>query len=74
MPIPKGTSKKKRAEMIYHTKRPDLDNLVKFVKDCMNGIVWHDDSLVAELHAGKLYDENPRTAITVMWNALKAKA
>ena len=30
----------------YHTKRPDLDNLVKFVKDSLNGIFWKDDSQV----------------------------
>ncbi len=50
---------------IKHTKRPDLDNCVKFVKDCLNGIVWWDDSQVYEVHAKKIYDENPRTYIII---------
>ena len=67
MPIPKSTSKKKRENLNYHTKKPDLDNLVKFVKDCANGIIWHDDSQVAILTAGKYYSKNPRTEIMVRW-------
>lgn len=31
--------------------RADLDNLVKTVKDALNGIAWVDDSQVEELHA-----------------------
>lgn len=31
--------------------RADLDNLVKLVKDALNGIAWVDDSQVEELHA-----------------------
>lgn len=69
MPIPKSTSKKKRAEMLYHLKKPDLDNLVKFVKDCLNGVLWRDDSQVSELFAGKIYSDNPRTEIWVEWRA-----
>ena len=65
MPIPASTSKKRRETMLYHTKKPDIDNLCKFVKDCLNGELWHDDSQVSELIAAKLYDENPRTEILV---------
>ncbi|KKK49189.1 hypothetical protein LCGC14_3137560, partial [marine sediment metagenome] len=31
---------------VLHTKRPDVDNLVKLVKDALNGIYWKDDSQV----------------------------
>ncbi|MFA7581869.1 MAG: RusA family crossover junction endodeoxyribonuclease [Candidatus Paceibacterota bacterium] len=68
MPVPKGTSKKKRESLLYHTKKPDLDNLVKFVKDCLNGVLWHDDGQVSELHAGKLYRDEPQTVLTVRWD------
>ena len=54
---PKSMSKKKRAYAI-HTSKPDLDNLVKFVKDCLNGLAWHDDSQVVTLAAKKLYDSD----------------
>ena len=36
-----------------HTKRPDLDNIVKAVKDAATGILWLDDSQVCELTARK---------------------
>ena len=69
MPIPKSTSKKKRMEMIegkiHHTKRPDCDNLVKFVKDCCNEIVWHDDSQVVHIQAVKQYGRHPSTEFYV---------
>jgi Holliday junction resolvase RusA-like endonuclease len=29
-----------------HTTKPDLDNLVKGLKDAMTGIAWHDDTQV----------------------------
>lgn len=57
--FPRSMSKKKRAEAI-HTSKPDLDNLCKFVKDCLNGIAWHDDSQVVSLQAKKLYDYDGR--------------
>jgi Holliday junction resolvase RusA-like endonuclease len=69
MPIPKSTSKKKadlmREGVIFHTKKPDLDNLIKFVKDCLNGIAWHDDSQVYKIWAEKRYGDNPETNISI---------
>ena len=70
MPIPK-TSRKKALDMamgnIRHTKKPDTDNLLKFVKDCANGIIWKDDSQVYSVYATKFYAENPQTSIIVRW-------
>jgi len=71
MPIPESTSKKKKQAMALmvtkHTKKPDVDNCVKFVKDCANGILWRDDSQVFSLHAVKFYSENPGTSIVLRW-------
>jgi Holliday junction resolvase RusA-like endonuclease len=65
MPIPAGTSKKKRAAMlagqIPHIKKPDIDNLAKFVADCLNRLAWRDDCQVVALNAIKAYAENPAT-------------
>jgi Holliday junction resolvase RusA-like endonuclease len=66
MPIPKATTKKMRATMYYHTKKPDIDNLAKFYMDCMNGIVWNDDAQVVCLTATKYYSEYPNVAIEAM--------
>lgn len=69
MPIPKGTSKKKTKLMesgeIFHVKKPDCDNLVKFLKDCCNGVVWRDDSQVYWIDAKKEYSREPRTEIMI---------
>lgn len=39
----------------YHITKPDLDNLVKAVKDALNGIAYADDSQITELKATKRY-------------------
>ena len=67
MPVPKGTSQKKIDGGLLHTKRPDLDNMIKFVKDCANGILWHDDSQVVSLEAYKYYGDKPATKIQIYW-------
>ena len=70
MPIPKSTSGVKTRAMlagdIQHTKRPDLDNLCKMVKDCLNGLAWNDDSQVVKMIAAKGYSQTPRTVVEVL--------
>lgn len=70
MPIPASISQKKKDALndSPHVKKPDLDNLVKFVKDCANGVLWDDDSQVCDLVAAKRYGQSPRTIIEVTWN------
>jgi len=69
MPIPKSWPKIRREKAvhftIWHIKTPDLDNLVKFVKDCLNGLAWYDDKQVAILNAFKRYGPEPGTSITI---------
>lgn len=66
MPIPSSMSRKKVEAVNYrHVKKPDTDNLLKFVKDCGNGVLWADDSQVCEVSARKQYDPEPRTSIEV---------
>ncbi len=69
MAVPKSTSKKKRKEMeanhITHTKKPDLDNLVKFVFDSCTGILFDDDRQIVELTASKRYSDCPSTVIEI---------
>lgn len=71
MPIPESTSRKKRLDMaegrLRHIKKPDVDNLLKFVKDCANGVLWRDDSQVFAVWATKSYSENPETRIVMTW-------
>lgn len=70
MPIPKATSKSKRGLMIEglisHTKKPDLDNLIKFALDCLSQYgTFIDDAQVVEIAATKQYSAEPRTEIVI---------
>lgn len=71
MPIPKSTSKKKRELMLSnclkHTKKSDIDNLYKFFSDAMNGLLYKDDSQIWRVEMEKVYSEDPRTEITLIW-------
>jgi Holliday junction resolvase RusA-like endonuclease len=69
MPIPK-TSKKKHDLMVSgeigHNGKPDLDNLIKFIKDCSRGIIYDDDSQVSHVTSSKVYSDTPKTVIEVV--------
>lgn len=66
---PASSSKKKQNQMyngdIPHTKKPDIDNLIKLTLDAMNGIVFKDDSLVVKISAVKRYSATPQTIIYI---------
>ncbi len=69
LPIPKSTSKKNRAAMLAHTivptKKPDIDNLIKFILDCANGVLFEDDKQIIQLVASKQYSESPSTILHI---------
>ncbi|MCE5256544.1 MAG: RusA family crossover junction endodeoxyribonuclease, partial [Spirochaetaceae bacterium] len=67
--MPKGLQGQVRANLdpVPHTKKPDLDNLIKFFKDCFNKIVWTDDSQVVRIAAYKVYSFQPATIIKLWW-------
>lgn len=49
------------------TKKPDLDNLIKGIKDGMSKIIWHDDAQIVEMTVRKYYSEQPRAEVTIEW-------
>ena len=51
--------------VIYWTKKPDLDNLIKLVLDAMNNVFFKDDSQIIELTSSKEYSDVPRTEVTI---------
>ena len=69
MPIPNSISSIKKRQMangiISHIKKPDIDNLQKFLLDCCNKILYEDDSQIVELRAKKIYSNNPGTLVRV---------
>jgi Holliday junction resolvase RusA-like endonuclease len=52
-------------ETPWYMGKPDLDNLVKLVKDAGNGILWRDDAQVVRLDADKVYGPENETIINV---------
>lgn len=64
-PYLKQHSKKARElGEILKTTRPDMDNLLKPLKDAMKYIVYDDDAQIAEYtHMVKLYGDEPRVEI-----------
>jgi Holliday junction resolvase RusA-like endonuclease len=68
-PVPASYSKKRTeaclSDIEKHTKKPDLDNVVKLIFDGMNGIVFKDDSQITSIHATKVYGEVPKVEILV---------
>ena len=54
-------------ELPLHTKRPDVDNLLKLVKDALTGLMWVDDRQVQIGGCFKIYSHKPRTEIEIYW-------
>lgn len=61
----KNSKKLKAYADVYHTKKPDADNVLKFVKDALNGVFWRDDCLVARATITKLYAQDPQVLVSV---------
>jgi Holliday junction resolvase RusA-like endonuclease len=67
--MPKGFSRKKRQDAIdgvlKPVTRPDADNYAKAALDGCNGILFKDDSQVADLIVRKRYSASPRLVIVM---------
>lgn len=62
MPRPKSLKK----GTIYHTKRPDLDNLIKAVLDALTQAgMWADDNLIYNMQANKIYSDKTGVMIEI---------
>jgi len=69
MPIPQGTSKVRKTQMLnglmFPITRPDIDNLNKFLLDCLKTICMEDDNQVYKITAQKIYGLAPKTIVKV---------
>jgi Holliday junction resolvase RusA-like endonuclease len=72
MPIPKSKPKKWQAAAMSGAVRPvtkpDLDNILKHVKDCLSTMrYWQDDRQVVGYieGTGKYYSQNPRYEVEI---------
>lgn len=78
MPIMPSWSARERADaaagVAFPTGKPDVDNMVKLVKDALNEVFWHDDAQVCVVHARKVYGQSPRTEVRIVEIAGPAEA
>ncbi|MGN6085815.1 RusA family crossover junction endodeoxyribonuclease [Trinickia sp.] len=69
LPIPQSWSKKKqdkaRTGLVGATKKPDADNILKALKDGMNGVVYVDDARITDITLQKRYATTPRVDVIV---------
>lgn len=61
----KNASNLKSSAPRFHTTKPDIDNLYKFVTDSLNKVYYRDDSLISEVYTMKIYSEHPRIEIVI---------
>src|SRR5699024_9738224 len=58
-PMLKSFSKAKRLKanegVLRPTTKADADNYAKGILDSLNGLFWHDDGQIVDLHVGKYY-------------------
>ena len=52
-------------DMVYHSFKPDLDNIVKLIADIIQPQMIIDDSQICMLQAEKMYSTNPRTEVVI---------
>ncbi len=62
LPIPKSLSKR---DVSYMTKKPDLDKMIRSIKDALKGVLYLDDRQVVGIEAIKLYSPTPGAYIYV---------
>jgi Holliday junction resolvase RusA-like endonuclease len=67
--VPASYSKKRTEACLSgqekHTKKPDLDNVVKSAIDGMDKIVFDNDSQITSIHASKVYGEVAKVEVMV---------
>ena len=61
----RNADKLKASAPLFHIKKPDRDNLDKFVLDSMSKIFWLDDCQVCAGPVTKQYSTRPRTVVRV---------
>jgi Holliday junction resolvase RusA-like endonuclease len=52
---PASWSKAKRDAAVWHTVKPDADNVAKILCDALNGLAYRDDAAIAHLSIIKAY-------------------
>lgn len=69
MPVPASWPKKKKAlaetDHILHVSKPDVDNILKLIKDCANDLLYCDDAQIVSVVACKRFSAKPGYQLTL---------
>jgi Holliday junction resolvase RusA-like endonuclease len=60
---PKWKRELATAGLYPHLTKPDTDNLIKLVKDSLNGLAWIDDAQINNVHGRKFYGPESLTRL-----------
>ena len=57
------------AHFYYKGPRPDLSGCMESIADCLEGIIWENDSMIESWDRSRLHHDkdNPRTVVKVVW-------
>lgn len=62
----KNSGKLKLSAPVHHLHTPDLDNLVKFVLDAMNGKFYADDAQIVSIKCSKFFSDEKNESGTIV--------
>ena len=67
MPFPASATERKRDRLreTFHAQRCDLDNLIKYILDVCNGILYKDDATIAQIFAKKIWADTGKTELII---------
>jgi Holliday junction resolvase RusA-like endonuclease len=66
MPIAASSKRQYNPDVAwYHVYTPDVDNLIKFVCDCAQSVLFENDCIIAKLTSEKIYAPEPCTIFTL---------
>lgn len=73
IPVPLSFRQHKRDKMhnFPHVKRPDGDNLEKFINDALKGVLWHDDSSITWMLRSKTLTKEKKGEIIIFIRELE---
>lgn len=66
LPYPTSSIRKYQMGWLMHTKKPDVDKLMRALLDALTGIVWKDDSQVCFSMVNKVYAWNGKPGAEVI--------
>lgn len=49
----------------HHVFKPDISNMLKWVEDCAQGILYQDDCVISQISCKKIYSDQPRTEFKI---------